>query len=207
MVDLRSMSRKERIEYIWDYYKLHIISVIILIAFIASIIHGQLTKIEYVVNVTMIGNAVQESKRTELEKKFTNLVVKEGEQRKQALVDLLVTDKSELSYEMMQKFVVRIAAGEIDVIVLDKGFFDSFVKQDIFLPLGNVNQINLSNIKQAKVEGIGSDNIKAVYAISAEGNKLLEDMGYDTKNKVMGIVRSSGQKDNGIAVLNELLKY
>jgi hypothetical protein len=71
MVDLRSMSRKERIEYIWDYYKLHIISVIILIVFIASIIHGQLTKIEYVVNVTMIGNAVQESKRTELEKKFT----------------------------------------------------------------------------------------------------------------------------------------
>jgi hypothetical protein len=204
MVDLKSMSRKEKIEYIWDYYKFHIISGIVVIAVLASFIHGQLTKIEYVVNVTMIGNAVSEPKREELERKFTSLVVKEGEQRKQALIDVITTDKSELSYEMMQKFVVRIAAGEIDVVILDKGNFNSFVKQDMFLPLESITQINLSDIKQDKIEASGSNN-KAVYAISVEGDKGLEDMGYNTKNKVLGIIASSKHKDNGIKVLKDIL--
>jgi hypothetical protein len=205
MVDLKSMSRKEKIEYIWDYYKLHIISVIVVIAVIASFIHGQLTKIDYVVNVTIIGNAINESKKEEAEKKFTSLVIKEGEQRKQALFDVITTDKSELSYEMMQKFVVRIAAGEIDVVILDKGFFDSFVKQDMFIPLESISQINLSDIKQSKIEASGSTNNKAVYAISVEGNKELEAMGYDTKNKVLGIIASSKNKDNGIKVFKDIL--
>jgi hypothetical protein len=205
MVDLKSMSRKEKIEYIWDYYKLHIISVIVVIAVIASFIHGQLTKIDYVVNVTIIGNAINESKKEEAEKKFTSLVIKEGEQRKQALIDVITTDKSELSYEMMQKFVVRIAAGEIDVVILDKGFFDSFVKQDMFIPLESISQINLSDIKQSKIEASGSTNNKAVYAISVEGNKELEAMGYDTKNKVLGIMASSKNKDNGIKVFKDIL--
>jgi hypothetical protein len=205
MVDLKSMSRKEKIEYIWDYYKLHIISVIVVIAVIASFIHGQLTKIDYVVNVTIIGNAISESKKEEAEKKFTSLVIKEGEQRKQALIDVIATDKSELSYEMMQKFVVRIAAGEIDVVILDKGFFDSFVKQDMFIPLESISQINLSDIKQSKIEASGSTNNKAVYAIGVEGNKELEAMGYDTKNKVLGIMASSKNKDNGIKVFNDIL--
>jgi hypothetical protein len=205
MVDLKSMSRKEKIEYIWDYYKLHIISVIVVIAVIASFIHGQLTKIDYVVNVTIIGNAINESKKEEAEKKFTSLVIKEGEQRKQALFDVITTDKSELSYEMMQKFVVRIAAGEIDVVILDKGFFDSFVKQDMFIPLESISQINLSDIKQSKIEASGSTNNKAVYAISVEGNKELEAMEYDTKNKVLGIIASSKNKDNGIKVFKDIL--
>lgn len=205
MADLKSMSRKEKIEYIWDYYKLHIISVIIVIAVIASFIHGQLTRIDYVVNVTMIGNAVSESKKEELERKYTSLVIKEGEKRKQALIDVIATDKSELSYEMMQKFVVRIAAGEIDAVILDKGFFDSFVKQDMFIPLENISEINLSDIKQSKIEASGSDNNKAVYAISVEGNKELEDIGFDTKNKVLGIMASSKQKDNGIKVFKDIL--
>jgi hypothetical protein len=204
MVGLKSMSRKEKIQYIWDYYKLHIISVIIVIAVIASFIHGQLTKIDYVVNVTIIGNAINESKKEEVEKKFTSLVVKEGERRKQALIDVIATDKSELSYEMMQKFVVRIAAGEIDVVILDKGFFDSFVKQDMFIPLESISKINLSDIKQNKIEASGSTN-KAVYAISVEGNKELEAIGYNTKNKVLGIIASSKNKDNGIKVFKDIL--
>jgi hypothetical protein len=205
VVDLKSMSRKEKIEYIWDYYKLHIISSIIAIAVIASFIHGQLTRVTYVASVTVIGNAVQESKREELERKFTSLLVKEGEERKQALVEVIVTDKPELSYEMMQRFIVRIAAGELDVVILDKGSFNSFAKQDMFLPLERVSDINLDSYKNEKIEAIGSTGNKGIFAVSVEGNKILEAMGYDTKNKVMGIIASSNQKDNGIKILKEIL--
>ncbi len=205
MADLKSMSKREKIEYIWDYYKIHIIAAIVIVAFIASFVHGQLTKVDYVVNVTMIGNVLEESKVQSLEKRFTGLVVKEGEKRKQAFIDVMPSDNFQLEPQMLQKFIVRVAAGEIDIVILDKSNFDNFVKQDMFLPLDSISEINLADIKQEKIEASGSSQ-KAIYAISVEGNKALESMGVNTKNKVIGIVASSKHKDNGIIVLKDILK-
>ncbi|MEK6263486.1 MAG: hypothetical protein N2B06_01685 [Clostridium sp.] len=86
MVDLKSMSKKKKAEYIWDYYKLHIIGTLVIISIVGSLIHSQLTKIDYVFNLTMIGNGIDATMKSNLENKLTSVVVKEGEIRKQAIV-------------------------------------------------------------------------------------------------------------------------
>ncbi|MGK0466111.1 hypothetical protein [Clostridium sp.] len=63
MVDLKSMSKKKKAEYIWDYYKVHIIGTIAIICIVGSLIHSQLTKIDYVFNLTVIGNVVDVNKK------------------------------------------------------------------------------------------------------------------------------------------------
>lgn len=45
----------------------------------------------------------------------------------------------------------------------------------------------------------------AVYAINAEDIEILKDMGYDTENKVISIISSTKQQDNGVLVLKWLL--
>ena len=50
------MSKKKKIEYIWDYYKIHIIATLTVLCIIFSIIHSQITKTNYVFSMTMIGN-------------------------------------------------------------------------------------------------------------------------------------------------------
>ncbi len=85
MVDLKGMSKKKKAEYIWEYYKLHIIGVLVVICIIASFIHGQITKVDYVFNLTMLGNTVDTSKMTDLESKLTKVVVKDGDKKKQAI--------------------------------------------------------------------------------------------------------------------------
>lgn len=204
MADLKGMSRKEKIEYIWDYYKLHIIGAIAVIFFIGSFIHGMVTRIDYVANVTLIGSSISQTKVTEFEKQLTSMVVKEGEKRKQAIVEFTPTDKSEMSFEFMQKFMAKVSAGEIGIVVLDKGFYDTFIKQGMFLRLDNINNINLSNIKYSKIEGNTQEQGSGIYAISAEGNKALEDLGYDTKNKMIGIIASSSQKNNDFKIFSWL---
>ena len=81
MVDLKNMSKKKKAEYIWEYYKLHIIGVLVIIFIVGSLINSQITKVDYVFNLTMIGNMVDENKRIDFEKQLTSIVIKDGEKK------------------------------------------------------------------------------------------------------------------------------
>jgi len=211
MVDLKSMSKKKQAEYIWDYYKLHIIGGFAIIFIVVSIINSHFTKIDYVFNLTMIGNVIDENKKGDLEKQLTSMVVKKGEMRKQAIIDITPIDSSKSSdatmkNEYMQRFIAKMSVGELDVVILDKDMFKSFVKQNIFLRLDNISGLNLNSIKKEKIKAEGKDNNNVVYAINAEDIKIFKDMGFNTHNKVIGIISSCKQVDKATLVLRWLLK-
>jgi hypothetical protein len=210
MVDLKSMSNKKKAEYIWEYYKLHIIGVLVVIFIVASMIHGQITKIDYVFNITLVGNNVDENKKTELEKQLGGIVIKTGEQNKEAIVSVIPLEGSSkanasMSSTSTQKFIVEMSVGQIDVVILDKGMAQVFAKQDMFSRLEDIKELDLESIKNEKIEAVGSDNIKSVYAINAEDIKILKDMGFDTGNMVIGIISSCKQKDKAATVIKWLL--
>ncbi|MBU3191933.1 hypothetical protein K9O30_12405 [Clostridium bowmanii] len=210
MVDLKGMSRKKKAEYIWEYYRIHIIGTIAILFIIGSIIHSQVTKIDYVFNLTVIGNIVDESKISNLEKQLTKVVVKEGDGRKQAVVTSIPlegssSENTQMSSQYMQKFIAQLSVGELDVVILDKTMLENFAKQDMFVKLDGISQLNLNSLKNEKVEASGSDNKKAVYAINVEDIKMFKEMGIDTRNKVIGIISTSKQKDNATVVLKWML--
>jgi len=210
MVDIKSMSNKKKVEYICEYYKLHIIGVLAVIFIVASLIHGQITKIDYVFNLTLIGNNVDENKKNDLESQLGRIVIKEGGQKKQAIIDVIPLEGSSKATASMssvstQKFIARVSVGEIDVVILKKSMFESYAKQGMFLGLENIKELNLQGIKNKKIEAVGSDNIKSVYAINAEDIKILKDMGFDTGTLVIGIISSCKQKDKATTVIKWLL--
>lgn len=210
MVDLTGMSKKKKAEYIWEYYKLHIIGVLVLICIIGSIIHGQITKVDYVFNLTMLGNTVDTNKMTDLETQLTSVVVKDGDKKKQATISNMSlgdsnNSDSAMSSQYMQKFVAQLSVGELDVVILDKDMFESFVKQDMFLRLDNISGLDLASIKSEKIEASETNKTKAVYAINAKDIKIFKNIGFDTTNKVIGIISSTKQKNNSVSVLKWLL--
>lgn len=210
MIDLKNMTRKKKAEYIWEYYKLHIIGTLAVICIIISTIHAQITKPDYVFTLTMLGNIVDTNKTTNLETLLTKVVVKDGSSRKQARVETLPLDgsnnaDSQISSQYMQKFSAQISVGELDVVVLNKTMFKTFSKDDIFLRLDNISGLNLASLKGETIKTIGSDKKNAVYAIDAKDIAVLKNIGFDTKDKVIGIIRSTKQKYNSILVLKWLL--
>lgn len=207
MVDLKNMSRKEKMEYIWDYYKIHIIGSIVVIALIASFIHGQATKIEYVANLTIIGGVTNEDKLEQTEQNLTRLIVKNGQDRQQVLIDAIpITDVNNPEPQLIQKFTVKLAAQEIDVMVLDKTMFDDLVKKGTFLKLGDIKDINLSSIKEDKIEGVNEENKKGIYGVSAENIKAFKDMGLNTNNKVLCILNSTTHKDSAVSMFKWIIE-
>ncbi|MBU3072216.1 hypothetical protein [Clostridium estertheticum] len=210
MVDLKGMSKHKKAEYIWEYYKFHIIGALTAICIIISIIHSQITKPDYVFNLTMISNIADTNKVTNLESLLTKVVVKDGSTRKKAIVSSMPIDTSknanlQTTSQYMQKLTAEVSVGELDVIILDKTMFESFAKQDMFLRLDNISELNLDSLKGEKIHAIGSDKKNDVYAIDAKDITLLKKLGFDLKNKVIGIVGSTKQKYNSILVLKYLL--
>ncbi|APC39534.1 hypothetical protein [Clostridium estertheticum] len=210
MVDLKGMSKHKKAEYIWEYYKFHIIGALTAICIIISIIHSQITKPDYVFNLTMISNIADTNKVTNLESLLTKVVVKDGSTRKKAIVSSMPIDTSknanlQTTSQYMQKLTAEVSVGELDVIILDKTMFESFAKQDMFLRLDNISELNLDSLKGEKIHAIGSNKKNDVYAIDAKDITLLKKLGFDLKNKVIGIVGSTKQKYNSILVLKYLL--
>ncbi|ERI94422.1 hypothetical protein HMPREF1982_01058 [Clostridiales bacterium oral taxon 876 str. F0540] len=193
MVDLKKMNRKEKIEYIWDYYKIHIIATLIAIFALSSFIYSYVTKVEYVFNLTILCNEMDESTRANLEKQITNYVVLKGEKRKQAVVEVMpITDTSNpspMTAQYMQKFMAKLAAGEIDLVIFDKSMIETYTKQEALL----------------KLDDIVNDSAKGGYTVSADNIKILKDAGFNTKDKVVGIMSSSRQKEKAVSVLNWMI--
>ena len=210
MVNLKNMSKKKKVEYIWEYYKLYIIGVLVITFMVGSLIYSQVTKVDCIFNLTIIGNMVDGNKRADLEKQLTSLVVKEGDKKKQALVEFIPQDSSSktgsvMSNQNMQKFIASLSVGEIDVVILDKHILQSLAKQDAFSQLDNIAQLDLDSVKNEKVKASGSDNNRVTYAIDAGNIKTLKDMGFDTTNKVISIATSSKQKDKAALVIKWML--
>lgn len=201
MTKFNELNRKDKLEYIWDYYKIHIISTIIAILLIGYFAYTQLTRIDYVFNLTLIESNIQEDKRIDLQDKITKLVVTPEEKRKQAVIDVIPTITD---YKDLEKLSAKLAVKEIDILILDKKMFNTLAEKEGLVQLDNKIGINQSYIKNNKFE-VEVNGKKGVFGISAEGIKVLEESGIDTHDKVLAIAASSTHMESSIKVVNWFL--
>lgn len=201
MADLKNMTFKEKREYIWDYYKIHIIAGIFLIAVIGSIIHDQVTKVDTIFNLTLVGNSINYEKSLELQNDITSLLTNNEDKKKQAFVGLTqvsgtLSSQDAINVQVMQKLMAQISVKEIDLIVMDKSDFDKFAVQGTFMSLDN-----LPELKEFSDKKLFSDS----FSLNVENNKKLKDIGFDTKNKVVGILANTQRKDYALKAIKWLV--
>ncbi|MCM0650864.1 hypothetical protein NBE98_21135 [Clostridium swellfunianum] len=208
MVDLKSMTPKERREYIWDYYKIHIIGGLIGILLIGSFIYGQVTRVETIFNLTLMGSASIEPKREELQKDITSLLISPTEKKKEAFISTMpiagnLTSSDASNMQLIQKFMAQIAANELDLIVMDKNDFNKFSEEGIFSKLEDLTDFKSTEFKTQKLvkNSAGDSN----YGVDVESNKKLEEIGFNTKDKVIAVIATSNRKDQAVKVLKWLL--
>ncbi|SHI82642.1 extracellular solute-binding protein [Clostridium amylolyticum] len=206
---IKHMSKKEKMEYIWDYYKIHILVGVFIIIAVSWTIYTNVNKTEYVFNCTLLGEGVNLSKKAEFEDKLTKIVLEEPEDKKQAYMDFIeVKGSSSVENSIdpyaMQKLSARVAAGDIDIFIVDEKNFQRFAMQGMFEILDSFSELDLSDKNAVKIEK-GSEDVKSgIYGVRVKDNASLKDMGYSTEDKIAGIVTLSKNKDKGAAVLKWL---
>lgn len=147
---LKSMTFKEKADYMWEYYKLHFIAIIAVIATIIYIINSVTGNKEIVLNVVFVGETVNISAIEELNQELTEALIPE-EQREDMEISLQYVNLGagpQHSMAEMQKFTTLLSADAYDVIISEEETYELLSDQ------GAVSDLNReADLEETDLQG------------------------------------------------------
>lgn len=208
---LKDMNTKQKFEFIWDYYRFHIIGTIIIIAIVTSFTIDIIKSKETILNITALGEYMDMDRKEILENKVNAELIKDEQNKKQILFDFLVKQKDmrdEYSMASVQKLQASIAAKDVDVLILDKSDFEIYASQGTFMKLSqlsNFAQLNIPEKDLVKYQAKDIDSKEEIYGINAESLPVLKELKYNSKDKILCVVVNTQRLDKVSEFLNWFL--
>lgn len=197
------MKPKDRVGYIWEYYKIPILVAILAIAIVISFISHFVTKKETLANVMMV-NAVVTDKEKESDI-FVDFLKENGYNTKKQeislndslFVDPDSTDSSSMySYQSLQTIMI---AGGVDVFLSDEKLFDDLNKNTEFKDLSTVlDESTMEKYKDNIIMATDEDTKKEYPSgILLKNNAWIQKKGLYDSDVVIGIsIASKNDKVN-----------
>jgi hypothetical protein len=199
---MKGMTGKEKAQYIWEYYKLHMLVTIILVGFIGSYAYYAAGNTPAELNITIIGGYIEQGKIEALQNKVTAELIKDKKNKREIIVDFLGGNGQQLDLNTQMKLSTSVAAKEIDILILDKKHFESFADQGAFMKLSSIPVIAQLNIPdsnlvkcQPKNSNGKTDGKEDIYGINVEDMPTLKDLGYDTKDSILCVLSNTKRPD------------
>jgi len=203
---IMSLKGKTRREYIWDYYRFHIIATAFVVIMGGSLINDTIINPRPRSALTiawMAGFELHETMDLISESLYPTIVYDPSSETVDALMFNLSGDPQHDSAQM-QRFAAMTAARELDIAIAHL-----IVHDDGFQALGIAPTMMFKNImpflQAAGIEPQGGfvycdneerESIEAV-AVSMEGSRLFPELGLTTENRYVAIVASS-QRDEAV---------
>lgn len=187
---LKNMSKREKFEYIWEYYHIHIISGIIILVITFSFLNTLVFNppADTYAGVVLFNQYMDIAIADEISNEFNNTYIAEDLNQQFNLTSLITTtDDVQVSMANQQKFTLMLATQEIDVLITTKESFEELKNQQIFLNLETVfSKEELSKFNTME------------HNISPDG-ELVDTpyiCGIENKGYYMGIVLSTSKIEN-----------
>ena len=180
-VDLKTMTRKEKKDYIWYYYKSHMMMGLFAVVLVGSLIYDVMTKDKIIFSLTLFGEAESGVQIEEIQQDLTQLVT-----------DLY-----------QQKMISQIAAQELDLVIMGESDFGFYAEEKMFEALNEISGIDWNLVEETQL--IKDEQTDLVYGIKMAGSQLLNRINYDTNGKVLALINNSLNKEMAVDVINQLL--
>ena len=171
---LREMKFKEKIEYIWEYYKYHIIGVAIALAILGSLLNTFIFNPQPDVGLFIAWNAgfVDQERLEDLSATLNEHMTfqTEGE-----VADVsrffTATDDPQMSVAHIQRLVAMITAGAIDVFIVDSELFAEYSYIGYIVPLDEV----LSLVESINPDVHAIIMNEATFALYSDHNEVVSE--------------------------------
>lgn len=205
---IKKMSFKEKVLYIWDYYKLHIIIGLALIIGITSFVHSQVTKPKNYCNISYIGSYINPNYCSLIQKDL-NKTILNNDNKNTISVDSVFTDKNSLQQNpyAFQKLAARVSAKDLDLAIVNKKIFDTNFSSGMFYNLQSLK--GFSSLSKENYEFITKTNSSGhlgIYGISVKNSTILNKLHFPNNDNMLVVISSSERKDKALGVINALLK-
>lgn len=199
MKTFKDLSKKDKIEHIWYYYKGIIIFVLIGIIISAYLITDYVNKVDYVFNISIMAGDINSTGESILEQDITKLLIGENPGKKRAGFDQyqLVSNNGKLSLDMTQteKFIVRLNAGSSDIVIMPQDIYETYKDKQIFTDLTKINGFNTKDFDML-------DN----YFISLDKSTKIRSIVNSSGKFYIAIPLTAKDMDKSIKCLKYLLK-
>ncbi|MBR4981083.1 MAG: hypothetical protein IKY94_00790 [Lachnospiraceae bacterium] len=201
----------KKLEYFWDYYKVHTIITVFLACMFGSILHSIITQKETVLSIAYI-NAfpnIEDEIFIEDFEAYLGLNLKKQQVVLDSTYYIDDTSTSPYAATYSQKFSTNAMAGKLDVVLADSTNFDFYGNQGFFQ---NLNLILPSEILEKYTDklyyaDLPTDETDQKVPIGIkidQAKKICETSSYPKTDAYFGFVAGSNYVDNALAYLNYL---
>lgn len=213
MTKFQKLTRKEKIEHIWEYYRFHIIAGIVGIFMVSSLlitIFGPKPP-DPLVNVVIMGAYRHDDEKIGDFKADIEDIIDQGEEGKVVTNIFPVNwdSATPMDVAMNQKLMLMFQVREIDVMIIEERKFDSFIDnldETIYEPLegkaeiAGILEANEDKLVKRKLAG---DLEEKVYGIQVKDNKKLEALGLGD-DYIISVPFVSQKKENALKTIKWL---
>jgi len=207
---LREMSFKNKLEYIWEYYKIHIVALLIVLFIIGSLINTWLINPtpETALFISWNAGYATEEQLTELSEVLQLQIVNEGANEVVAIDRIFMNDDdSQMALASISQLVAMVSAGVIDIFILDSALLENYSLSAFIQPMDDIlaevkqeNQIAYDRIKsEVKYAdfSLEEDNVaERLMGIGIGNTPLLMDLGFHEQELYFATSITAGNADN-----------
>ncbi|MBR1742899.1 MAG: hypothetical protein IJ733_13730 [Lachnospiraceae bacterium] len=222
---ISSLSGTQKLQYFWDYYKLHLITVLVLLGSLCSFLHHRLTQKETVLYLGFANVVIGDDSS----KKFGDDFLSTNHQnpsKKQVYFykDLSLTDEAnsinqEYAYVSRMKLLASIEARQLDIVLMNQEAFDAFSQSGYLDDMDKLLQTKLPKLypdlkdtlslnTTSSGEDAADDSSKVetyAMAINLDTSPLIKKLGFpDTV--YLGVLKNSPRKETAAAYIQYLFK-
>ncbi len=205
---LKNMSFQDRLSYLWEYYKVHAIVGIVVVALIIYIIHEIVTpNVETQFYAAILNNSIPEDVWDQYETKFF-----EQQEFDPTTEDVLLNPafyfNSDAEYAMNMRTVLTtyIGASEVDVIIAPESEFANYAYNDFFVDLSDQlpTDVYTKLADYVYVSDTSENPAEKVVGIYLTDTKLFSENANNNDPYIFGILQNSNHKENSIEFLKML---
>ena len=204
---LRSMTGKDRLWYIWAYYKFHILGVFIAIGIIWSIGAAMYQKsFDTALYCVYLNNRSEtELDTAPLEQGFAKYLGL-GEKELITTESTYISygeDATEFSYASMAKITALVASKELDIIIGDQENMEHYASMDGLSDLeAELPEDTLALVRDRLIYASGADGSQYACGISLDGTWFAKESHLAQDPPILSIISNSTHKETVVALLH-----
>ncbi|MCX7841905.1 MAG: hypothetical protein N2489_02375 [Clostridia bacterium] len=188
------------------YYKFHIIAVLASVLLAGYFVYSIVNRVEPELSIVVAGDLyIQDTE--DLRQKFKAEL---PELNEISLDHIILSEKldGQQAYAMQMKLVTLMAAGDIDVFILDRENFNKYAKSGAFMSLDSmVNELGIDkNDNKDFILKAGENEEEHLYGFDASNSKLLQDIKSIDEKKIAALKVNSKHMNNALKFLKLLQK-
>ena len=202
---LKDMTLKEKIEYIWEYYRLHIIGTIIIIFIAGSIINGILNPpLPPFAGIALYEIYLGENFENEFEQTITEKLINDPALEKLYIHSFISGGDPSAEMALGQKLMAMLTTNELDLFIAETDVFKDFIYEDMLLP---INEAGIFVPEELLVYGQTLENPEELaYGINLKDSELFRGFNVLGEKLAVGVIVNTVRLENTISVLKYILE-